>query len=204
MSAYELFLTALPFFYFMFIAAMTPGPNNVMLTASGMNFGYARTIPHILGIIIGFQVLILLCLLGVGALYNAFPPIEIALKVLGSAYLAYLAYKIYTAGRVGLKECQDKTVRPMNFIEAAAFQFINPKGVVFAIAAVSFLSADLTLIQKAIIITCVCLITSTLSTHTWTLFGKMIAALFRNDKSRHIINALLAIALLATIPMMLL
>ena len=202
MSLYDLLLAGLPLFYFMFIASITPGPNNVMLTASGMNFGYLRTLPHIAGIVSGFQVLILLCAFGMGSIYQAFPQIEIVLKALGAAYLLYLAYRIATAGRVGLKDRSKKATRPLNFFEAFSFQFINPKGVVFSLAAISILPGGLTLLEICTIIFISTLINSIIATHTWTLFGKMIAALFRDDKIRHIINIVLAVLLLATIPMM--
>lgn len=200
----ELISIALPFFYLQFIASMTPGPNNVMLTASGMNFGYKRTVPHILGVIVGFVLLINVSAFGVGALYQNFPQIEWALKIVGSAYLLYLSYKIATAGRVGLKDQAKEVTRPMRFIEALAFQFINPKGVVFSITLISMLPQDLSMGLTVLIIFTSTIITSVCSTNTWAIFGKVIAEIFRNDKARHIINIILAIMLLATIPMLLL
>ncbi|MEM6780910.1 MAG: LysE family translocator [Pseudomonadota bacterium] len=195
---------SLSFLYFMFIAAITPGPNNVMLTASGINFGYKRTIPHMLGIIVGFNVLIMCGALGVGSIYQAFPQIEWILKGLGSAYLLYLAYRIANAGRVGLKEQKESAKRPMNFFEAAGFQFVNPKAVVFAFAAASFLPKEFTLMESLIVMLVCSTIASVISTNVWALFGKMIAKLFRNDRARQIINVILALLLLATIPMMVL
>lgn len=202
MNFYELILAALPFFYFVFIASITPGPNNVMLTASGMNFGYLRTLPHIFGIMTGFQVLILLCACGVGAIYQAFPQIKMVLKILGSVYLVYLAYKIYTSGRVGLQAKAEKTVRPLNFFEAFGFQFINPKGVVFSFAAISLLPVNLSFMNLCLIILATGMISSSISCHVWVVFGKLIAALFRDDKTRHLINIALALLLLGTLPMM--
>ena len=199
----DLLSIALPFFYLQFIASMTPGPNNVMLTASGMNFGYKRTVPHILGVMAGFFTLIHVSAFGVGALYQSFPQIEWVLKGVGSAYLLYLSYKIATAGRVGLKDKTKKTTRPMKFFEALAFQFINPKGVVFSITLIGLLPPDLDLIKVLSIISVSTLITSACSTNTWTIFGKIIAEIFRDDKARHIINVVLALMLLATIPMLL-
>ncbi len=204
MTLPELALTALPFFYFLLIAAITPGPNNVMLTASGMNFGYKRTIPHILGIYVGFTVLIMLCAFGIGAAYHAFPQIETILKILGSAYLVYLAYKIATAGRLGLKEKEKAATRPLTFVEAAMFQFINPKALVACLTAISILPADLGIAQSVIVIFICNSIACLASTSTWTVFGKVIAKLFRDDKIRNIINVILALLLLATIPMMVL
>ncbi len=204
MAMQELIAPSLSFLYFMFIAAITPGPNNVMLTASGINFGYNKTIPHMLGIIIGFNVLIVCGALGVGSLYHAFPQIEWVLKILGSSYLIYLAYKISGAGRVGLKEQENKATKPMTFMEAALFQFVNPKGLVFAFTAASFLPKEFTLTESLIVLLVCSTISSVISTNIWTIFGKMIARLFRNDRARHVINIALALLLLATIPMMLL
>lgn len=200
----DAFLHALPFFYFLLIAAVTPGPNNVMLTASGMNFGYIKTLPHILGIYVGFTTLILLCAFGVGAAYHAFPQIEIVLKILGSLYLVYLAFKIATAGRLGLKEKEQSAKRPITFVEAAMFQFINPKALVACLTAISLLPPDMGILQSLFIIITLNTFTCFVSTSTWTVFGKMIAGLFRDDKTRQIINIALAILLLATIPMMVL
>jgi len=200
----EIILSALPFFYFLLIAAVTPGPNNVMLTASGMNFGYKRTIPHIMGIYIGFTSLILLCALGVGAAYQAFPQIEMALKIFGSLYLIYLAYKIAGSGRLHLQEQAKAAKKPLTFGQAALFQYINPKAVVVCLTAISLLPASMSLTERLAVIVVVNTFCCFASTSIWTLFGKMIAKLFREDKARHIINIVLALLLLATIPMMVL
>lgn len=200
----DLVIPSLSFLYFLFVAGLTPGPNNVMLTASGINFGYKKTIPHIVGIITGFNILIVCGALGVGSVYQSYPQIEWILKILGSVYLIYLAYRISGAGRVGLKEQEKSATRPMNFIEAVSFQFVNPKAVVFAFAAASFLPKEFTLMESIIVMLTCSTIASVVSTNVWTVFGKMIARLFRNDRARQIINICLAVLLLATIPLMLL
>lgn len=204
MNIPDLFLGALPFFYFLLIAAVTPGPNNVMLTASGMNFGYKRTIPHILGIYAGFSTLILLCILGIGAAYEAFPQIDVVLKIGGSAYLIYLAYKISGGGRLHLRETAEKTASPLTFSQAALFQFINPKAIVACLTAISLLPAEMDLSERLLVVFVINSLCCLASTTTWTLFGKVIATCFRDDKIRHIINIVLALLLLATIPMMVL
>ena len=198
----DLILSALPFFYFLFVASVTPGPNNVMLTASGMNFGYQRTIPHMLGIYVGFTVYLMICAFGVGAAVVAYPPVLIALKIMGSAYLVYLAYRIATAGRIGLEKKAKETARPLTFIEAAGFQFINPKGVVFGLAASSLLPAGASIAQIGVIVFIASTISCIASLNTWVLFGKAVATLFRDNKTRMIINIILALLLLATLPMM--
>ena len=198
------FAAFLPFFYFLLIAAITPGPNNVMLTASGMNFGYKRTIPHIMGIYIGFSALLMLCALGVGAAYEAFPQIGTVLKIGGSAYLLYLAWKIANSGRLHLREKAEAAAKPLTFTQAALFQFINPKAVVACLTALSLLPAQISILHSLILILVLNTICCLSSTTLWTLFGKVIAKLFRDDKIRNIINIALALLLVATIPMMLL
>ena len=118
-----------------FVTSITPGPNNFMLLASGVNFGFVRTIPHMLGIGIGFLTLLVGVGLGLGALLTAFPMLHGALKVAGAAYLLYLAWRIGTSRSLG-KDGEEKT-RPMTFIEAAAFQWVNPKAWVMAVTAMA-------------------------------------------------------------------
>jgi len=117
------------------VTSITPGPNNLMLLASGVNFGIVRTIPHMLGISIGFFVLLLAVGFGLGAVLTAVPALHTALKVAGAAYLLYLAWKIATSRSLGNKG--EAEVRPMRFIDAAAFQWVNPKAWVMAITAMA-------------------------------------------------------------------
>ena len=124
----------LPLAVFAFVSSITPGPNNIMLTSSGIMFGFARSIPHMLGITFGFGVLLLLCALGVGSLVLALPSIHVILKVLGSGYLLYLAWKLRN---MSFKADQGSSARPMSFAGAALFQFANPKAWVTAITSAS-------------------------------------------------------------------
>lgn len=197
----ELFTASLPFFYFLFVAAITPGPNNIMLTASGMNFGYKKTIPHMFGIYFGFTVLLMLCALGVGVFYNAYPPIQIILKGGGTLFLLYLVYRICTAGRLGLNDQRAGAARPITFWEAAGFQFINPKSVVFSLAASSLLPAAAGHVEIIFIVGATTIISCWVSMNCWVLFGKVVAQLFRNDRVRNVINIILGLLLLATVPM---
>lgn len=121
-----------------FVTSITPGPNNLMLLASGVNFGFARSVPHMLGIGIGFVVLLLAVGLGLGAVLMAFPVLHTALKVAGAAYLLYLAWKIAMARSMDSKGRQD--ARPLTFLDAAAFQWVNPKAWVMAITAMAVYS----------------------------------------------------------------
>lgn len=124
----------LPLMSFAFVSSITPGPNNIMLTSSGIWFGFQRSVPHMLGITFGFGVLLALCAFGIGALVIAVPGMTFILKVLGSAYLIYLAWQLRdmrVAGGAG------EAARPMSFWGAAAFQFANPKAWVMAITGAS-------------------------------------------------------------------
>jgi len=120
---------------FAFVSSITPGPNNVMLLASGVNFGFCRTVPHMLGIGIGFVVLLLAVGLGLGAVLTAYPQLGLGLKAAGAVYLVVLAWRIAMsrsmADKGGSSGC------PMSFLEAAAFQWVNPKAWVMAVTAMA-------------------------------------------------------------------
>ncbi len=118
-----------------FVTSITPGPNNFMLLASGVNFGFIRTIPHMLGIGGGFLSLLLAVGFGLGAVLTAFPSLHLALKIAGGAYLLYLAWRIAMSRSLG--KDGDTKARPMTFLEAAAFQWVNPKAWVMAVTAMA-------------------------------------------------------------------
>lgn len=195
-------IASLPFFWFLLISGVTPGPNNVMLMASGIRFGYIRTLPHILGVCSGFLVLMLLCGFGLGEVYQHYPVVQWLLKSLGAAYLLYLAWRIFTStGVTGAGDHRHE--HPLTFIEAAGFQFINPKAVVFGIAATNLIPTGLSLVWLATVILLAVIPAAAISTHLWTLFGTLLSHLFTNDRSRRIINTLLALLLVLTLPLML-
>ncbi|RVQ17251.1 LysE family translocator, partial [Sinorhizobium meliloti] len=132
--------TLLALFLFAFTTSITPGPNNMMLFASGVNFGFVRTIPHMLGIGIGFFVLLIAVGLGLGALLHSVPLLYTALKFAGGAYLVWIAWKIGTSRSLG--EGRANAV-PMTFLQAAAFQWVNPKAWVMAVSAMAtYTSSD--------------------------------------------------------------
>ncbi len=198
----DFIVAALPFLYFMAIGAFTPGPNNLMVAASGMNYGYRATLPHMLGVLLGFGALLILCLLGVGAVFSIYPPLGVTLKIGAALYLLYLAYRIAMAGRVDLDKA-DKKSRPFTFWEAAFFQFINPKAWVIGIAATAgFLPVDAGVVYNTLIILCAVLFACAPSINLWTIFGTVMARLFASDKTRRVVNIALALMLVATIPMM--
>ena len=125
--------TLFPLALFAFVSSITPGPNNIMLTSSGIVFGFLRTIPHMLGITFGFGVLLALCAAGVGQLVLAAPALHLGLKVAGSAYLIWLAWQLRSMSFAQ----RDAEGRPMSLFGAALFQFANPKAWVMAVTGAS-------------------------------------------------------------------
>ena len=113
-----------PIVSYLFVMSITPGPNNLMLTASGVNFGFSRTLPHMLGIVVGLTIQIYLTALGLGVLFTEIPIVRDGLKVVGVAYLLWMSWKIVGAQVANATE----GARPLRAYEAMAFQFVNPQG----------------------------------------------------------------------------
>ena len=126
--------TLIPLAVFAFVSSITRGPNNIMLTSSGIRHGFTRSIPHMLGITIGFGILLAMCAAGVGSLVLAMPQIHLLLKVLGSAYLLYLAWQLRS---MAFAQSENNQARPMSLFGAALFQFANPKAWVMAVTGAS-------------------------------------------------------------------
>lgn len=153
---------------FAFVAAMTPGPNNLMLVTSGVNFGFRRTIPHMAGVAAGFCLLIVTVALGLGAVFQELPALQLAVKILGGAYLLWLAWKIALSRSMG--EAKEKG-SPMSFLQAAAFQWVNPKGVMMAIAASAAYTDPTLYLPSVIVIATVFTAVTAISVTTWAGFG---------------------------------
>lgn len=179
------------------VMSFTPGPNNVMVTASGANFGLRRSWPHIFGITVGFAVMIAILGFGAAGLFLAFPQIHLALKWVGAAYLLWLAWRIATAGRTRI---EGGRVRPLTFLEAAAFQWLNPKGWVFAAGALSaFTTMGGDLIGEITMITGVIAVACMAATTTWCAFGVAIGRVLRSDRALAAFNWSMAALLVASI-----
>lgn len=147
----------------------TPGPNNAMLAASGANFGYRRTVPHLLGVAIGFTVMLLVVGLLLGGLFQASALLRESLRWGGAAILVWLAVKIATSGGPGSKA---GAPRPFSFLQAAGFQWINPKAWVMAIAATSQFVTEAAPVLSVTVVAAVFLGFGLLSSSTWTLAGQ--------------------------------
>lgn len=121
---------------FAFVSSITPGPNNLMLMASGTNFGFARTVPHMLGVGIGFMVMIVLVGAGLAKIFEMYPVAHDVLKIVSVAYLLWLSWKIATAKAPEAKAAREDA-KPMTFVQAALFQWVNPKAWTMALTAVA-------------------------------------------------------------------
>ncbi|MFN0264245.1 LysE family translocator [Tepidamorphus sp. 3E244] len=177
-------------------AAGTPGPNNIMLLASGVNFGFMRTVPHMIGIFVGFVVLIAAVGIGLGVLFKAFPILHTALKVLGAVYLLYLAWRIATSR--GMSDAGTKG-HPMTTLEAALFQWVNPKGWTMAISAMAFYTQpDAPMLSVAIIVA-VFSIATVFSVTLWTSVGTTLRGFLSDPVRLKWFNIGMALLLVASI-----
>ncbi|MQM39720.1 hypothetical protein KBTX_03751 [wastewater metagenome] len=156
---------------FAFALSATPGPNNVMLTASGARFGLRRTVPHLLGVTAGFGALTAAVALGLGGLFEHYPAVHTALRWIGAAYLLYLAWRIATADPAG----HGARARPIRFTEAFAFQFANPKVWVMGMTAVALFTApgDGYALSAAVVIA-ICMAINLPCVSLWACFGTAI------------------------------
>ena len=180
---------------FYFVMYVTPGPNNAMVLASGLKFGFLKTIPHMTGITIGHVTQLILVCLGLGKIFQVFPEIQNILKILCSIYLIYLGYKIIGS----FNKIKDNDSRPLKFYEAALFQIVNPKAwTISSMAASGFLSNDGSLLISILYIALVALIICPISISPWAAFGSGIKNLVKNNKIKVIIEFFLAFLLLIT------
>lgn len=186
---------------FVFISTITPGPNNFLLAASGLRFGVKRTVPHVLGIHMGIYTLVVLCGLGLGKLLLETPLALTALKVFGSGYLIYLAWKI-----IGFQmpdESETSTQKPMTILEAGLFQFSNPKAWMMATTGlnIGFAAGEAT--WSAIVLLCLGFSTLGLCCNfVWVWMGASLRRFLAVPTYRILINGSLAVVTLATVVML--
>ena len=176
----------------LFAAAMclTPGPNVVMVTASAANFGFRRAIPHMLGITLGFGFLVVAVGFGLAGLFHAEPHLHRVLKYVGAAYLLYLAWRIAQAGAAGGDASRAK---PINFVEAVLFQWINPKGWVTAVGALAaYTTVGGDMVWQTSVIASVLAAACFASVVIWAGFGAAIARFLGNPRARMAFNWLMA------------
>ena len=185
---------ALVTYYFIMFA--TPGPNNAMLTASGLKFGFIRTLPHLVGIPLGHIFQIGLVCFGIGNLFLIFPDLQFYMKILCFIYLLYLGWKII--GSFSLAE-KDTKGRPLKFYEASLFQFINPKARTIAITVASgFFPTEENFLIAVMFITITAAVVCFPSICIWAIFGNSLRVFIKNEKTKKITEYILAILLVLT------
>ncbi|WP_421912428.1 LysE family translocator [Mesorhizobium sp.] len=180
-----------------FVTSITPGPNNFMLLASGVNFGFVRTIPHMLGIGIGFLVLLLAVGFGLGAVLTAFPALHTGLKIAGGVYLLYLAWKIAMSRSLGGKG--EAKAQPMRFIDAAAFQWVNPKAWVMAITAMAVYTNPDRPFLSVLLISFAFAVVNLPSVSTWAGFGTALRGFLSDPVRLKWFNIAMGVLLAATL-----
>ncbi|SPA12480.1 neutral amino-acid efflux system [Cupriavidus taiwanensis] len=180
---------------FALVSSITPGPNNTMLLASGVNFGFLRTVPHLLGVSIGFALMVGLVGLGLGSLFHAFPWTWQVLRVVATVYLVWLAWKLATAGGV-----QDRQVaRPMGFWAAAAFQWVNPKAWVMAVGACSTYVLHGNLWLNVLLLSAIFGVVNLPSVALWALCGSALRRWLARPRVLRAFNIGMAVLLLASL-----
>ncbi|AMT89971.1 threonine/homoserine/homoserine lactone efflux protein [Pseudomonas sp. 2957] len=187
----------LAFALFALVTSITPGPNNTMLLASGVNFGFNRTIPHMLGISCGFFLLVVAVGFGLGAVFQAYPILYTVLRYVGAAYLLYLAWKIAHSGPVG--DSVDGEAKPISYLGAAAFQWVNPKAWIMAIGAISTYTPMQGYFYNVVIIAAVFAIINLPSVGLWAACGTLLRNVLKDPRWLRVFNwgmaALLVISL---------
>ena len=192
---------AIPFLIFSLVAAITPGPSNVMITATGSAAGIVRGLPCALGAAAGMASLLFTAALGLGQLILGHPEILRIMNWCGAAFLLWLAWKVARAGRAG----ESATAKPVGFIGAGFFQWVNPKGWLVAVGAASTYlqpETDSQLLQ-AIALASLFFIVAFPSGLVWLVLGASMQGLLRDERYARIFNIAMALALAASIAMIL-
>jgi len=193
----------LAFAGFAFATSITPGPNNIMLMASGVNYGFRRSVPHIAGIALGFFIMLLAVGFGVGQLLAATPWLYLSLKIASVIYLLWLAWRVATSGAVA-KTSGMEAARPMNFLEAALFQWVNPKAWAMAVTAAAVYTVPTDYGFSLVMISFVFVLVGTPCMGVWTAFGVGMRALLQDPVRVRIFNIAMALLLVASfVPIML-
>ena len=187
----------LGFALFALVTSITPGPNNTMLLASGVNFGFNRTIPHMLGITCGFFILVLAVGFGLGAVFQAYPVLYNVLRFVGAAYLLYLAWKIAHSGPVS--DSGEGQGKPISYLGAAAFQWVNPKAWIMAIGAISTYTPLQGYFTNVMVIAAVFALINLPSVGVWVVCGSLLRNVLRDRRWLRLFNWGMALLLVASL-----
>ncbi len=179
---------------FAFAASVTPGPNNLMLMASGANFGIRRTLPHLFGIVFGFSVMLILVGTGLMQVFTAYPAAYDLLRVFSVVYLGYLAWKIATAASISARASRN----PLTLLQAALFQWINPKAWAFALTAVTVYAPSQSLAAVAFVALVAGLVNLP-SIFVWVVLGNRMQGYLEQGIRLRVFNHVMAVLLLASL-----
>lgn len=183
-------------FAFCVVSTLTPGPNNLMVMASGANFGFRRTLPHMLGIAVGFAVMTVLVGIGLMQVFDRFPITHTILTVASVIYLLYLAWKIANAAPPDADAVA--AARPFTFLQAAAFQWVNPKAWTMALTAITVYAADrslLAIVVVAAMFAAVCIP----CVSVWTVLGQQMRRVLTKPARLRAFNWAMAFLLVASL-----
>ncbi|MGN6116825.1 MAG: LysE family translocator [Nitrobacter sp.] len=187
----------LAFIVFAIVMFFTPGPNNIMLLTSGLNFGFRRTLPHLAGVVFGFAFMIAVSGLGLGAVFTAYPLLQTILKYAGAAYLVYLAVAIALSGPPTPGEAERR--RPMTFFGAALFQWINVKGWVMVIGTITAYAAIASYPWNILLQVALSLLIGWVACAAWVLCGTSLQSLVKSPVVVRAFNIVMALLLLASL-----
>ncbi|MDF3849705.1 LysE family translocator [Achromobacter denitrificans] len=185
-----------PLAMFALVSSITPGPNNVMLASSGLNFGFRRSVPHLLGVNLGFTLMIFLVGIGLGSVFQQVPQLYTVLKYAGAAYLLFLAWKIANSGSMDDGETRGK---PFTFLQAAAFQWVNPKAWVMAVGVVATYTPQNGFFANLVIATVVCGVVNLPSIGIWVTFGTALRRVLHRPWAIRAFNVSMALLLVASL-----
>ncbi|MFT0850303.1 LysE family translocator [Achromobacter sp. F4_2707] len=186
----------LAFVAYAFVTSITPGPNNTMLLASGLNYGFVRSLPHVLGVSIGFALMVVGVGVGLGSLFAVYPELYVVLRVGGAAYLLYLAWLIGTARPL---DDRPEISRPFGFWKAAGFQWVNPKAWIMASGAITTYVPAGSGMMSVIIIAILFAIINAPSVSVWVICGTSLRRFLNDPRSLRIFNTSMAILLVLSL-----
>jgi threonine/homoserine/homoserine lactone efflux protein len=181
---------------FAFASSISPGPNNLMLMSSGANFGFRRTLPHMLGVGLGFTLMVALVGVGIMQVFDLYPSSYLILKWCSVVYLIYLSYKVATASAPEKKE--SNTTKPFSFIQAVLFQWVNPKAWTMALTSIGIYAPQRD-ISSVIIVALIFGAVNLPSISVWVVIGQKLQKILSSVKRLRIFNAVMAALLLASL-----
>ncbi len=181
---------------FAFVSSITPGPNNLMLMASGANFGFQRTIPHMLGVAWGFCLMLTLVGVGLMQLFDAFPLTYDILRIVSVVYLSYLAYRIANAGAPSTEA--GRKSKPFTFLQAALFQWVNPKAWTMALTAITVYSPSRNM-EAVLAVALVFGLVNLPSVSAWAALGQQLRKLLDSPKRLKAFNYTMAVLLMGSL-----